>query len=182
MANREKIIIAMMIAAVFYGAFSYFFSSSSKPAFENATQNLKTLNEFASSLISSLAKEGQSDVETHILGLALAKWEKDPMVESGHPWLFGEITDTVATSVADVNFTYSGYLKTGDKIVAIINALEYEPGQALEEPGYVLLAVSPTQVIIKHQGGNKRMVVPLDETLVPADNSLKLKITSDKQD
>ena len=52
----------------------------------------------------------------------------------------------------------------GERRLAIINGLEYAPGDQLIEGGYKVSSVTPNQVVIvSTDGSNKKFVFPLEE-------------------
>lgn len=65
---------------------------------------------------------------------------------------------------------YSGYIKTGQKLFAVINGVEYARGDELAEGGYVLQAIDKASVLLEGTDGSsgrkftKRVPLVEDDT------------------
>ena len=59
---------------------------------------------------------------------------------------------------------YTGYLRMGDKRLAIINGMEYEAGDILEPDGFIIRSISPRRVVIAPPGAKKNTIIlPMEE-------------------
>jgi hypothetical protein len=60
---------------------------------------------------------------------------------------------------------YTGFLRMGDKRLAIINGMEYEVGEILEPGGFTIRSISPSRVVIAPPGRKKKtLILPMEET------------------
>ena len=62
-----------------------------------------------------------------------------------------------------VKLVYSGYLKIGDMILAIINGTEYGIGEPLDIPGFSVKYIAPHQVVVEVEGQIDNLILPLEE-------------------
>jgi hypothetical protein len=67
-------------------------------------------------------------------------------------------------SIPDLNVSYTGFLRMGDKRFAIINGVEYASGDRLDQGEYMVSSITPSQVVIVSTGrSKKRFIFPLEE-------------------
>jgi hypothetical protein len=60
---------------------------------------------------------------------------------------------------------YTGFLRMGEKKLAIINGMEYEAGDILEPDGFIIRSISPSRVVIAPAGKKKKtLTLPMEET------------------
>jgi len=165
--NREKIIVVLAVLALVYGAYEVFFRSApAPPTFQSSSQgkSLDTLNSFITK-VAEAAQEGLSETDTYIIKRAEAQWIQDPLIRIRKPPKV-EIKpeDVVATEEPEMEIAYTGYIEMGSMRLAIINGHEYQTGDRLEQGGYIVRSISPTQVEIVTSDKNKnRFIVPLQE-------------------
>ena len=165
--NREKIIVVFALLALVYGAYEIFFHAPPKaPTFQTASKgkSLDTLNSFITK-VAEAAQEGLSDTDNYIIQRAEAQWIQDPLIRIRKPPKVEiEPEDVVITDEPDVELAYTGYIEMGSMRLAIINGNEYESGERLEEGGYIVRTILPTQVVLVTTDGNKnRFIIPLQE-------------------
>ena len=67
-------------------------------------------------------------------------------------------------AAGDAVLLYTGYLKAGGRMIAVINGIEYEPGDVIEPGRYVVREITDQQVVIEERGG-KALVLPLDNRM-----------------
>jgi hypothetical protein len=164
MSKREKIIVGLMILVVIYGAYSLFFESSgTKPKGEAGSKAAKSVDVFVAEIAQSLSGLDLTGPGAYVMSRAETSWERDPFLDF-------ELTpsgggDPVVESIdIDTVLTYSGFLRMGNRGLAIINGMEYETGEMLEETGYVVKKITPTQVVVGVAGRSKEYVLLLTET------------------
>jgi hypothetical protein len=51
----------------------------------------------------------------------------------------------------------------GNKVLALINGMEYQVGEELESGGYVVLEIDPEKVVLQGKGRGGRITVPFTE-------------------
>jgi hypothetical protein len=170
MTTREKIIVGFMLLTVAYGVYAIFFESKGKtleaPAI-SATKELENLNAFITK-VAEASKAGLSKADKYIIQQAEAEWKQDPLISA-------ELKDRPESemqkekvvpqkSIPDLNVSYTGFLRMGDKKFAIINGVEYASGDQLEQGEYMVSSITPSQVVIVSTGqSKKRFIFPLEE-------------------
>ena len=172
MPRREIIIILLMITAVLFGGYSFFFTSPSKTDIEGKGKGLEALNKFIVDVAENLKKKDLSETDKYIIKQALAEWKREPFVK---PQLYvkpveleeeeedSDEEEEVITA-QELNLIYSGYLETVDKQLAIINGMEYEAGEMLGQEGYFIKNILPNRVVIGIMGRKNDIILPIEET------------------
>jgi hypothetical protein len=162
-----------MLLTVAYGVYALFFegkvkSSATPIASVSATQQLENLNAFITK-VAEASKAGLSKEDKYIISRAESPWKQDPLTTV-------ELTDrpeneinrqqqqVAKTTGPQLNVSYTGFMQMGDKRFAIINGLEYTTGDELEQGGFVVRSITPSQVVIfSTDRSKKKFVFPLEE-------------------
>jgi hypothetical protein len=167
MPRREIIIIVLMIIAVLFGGYSFFYTSPSKTDIEGKGKGLEALNKFIVDVAENLKKKDLSEADNYIIQQALAEWKREPFVK---PQLYVKLEEEDSDQEEEVitaqelNLIYSGYLEAVDKQLAIINGMEYETGEMLGQEGYFIKSIFPTRVVIGIIGRKNDIILPIEET------------------
>jgi hypothetical protein len=162
MSKREKILVGLMLLAVIYGIYVWFLSSPQQAATVSDDNELKGLNAFiikvAEKTTTRLSKN-----QAYVLQKAEAKWKQDPLIQI-EPKTSEEEEDS-HQPVLTAKMMYSGFLRMGDKRLAIINGMEYETGDILEPGGFIIRSISAGRVVIAPPGRKKKTIIlPMEET------------------
>ena len=169
MEKREKIIVALAVVALLYGAYALFIEPQpGKPTFATKTTqktDLDTLNTFITR-VATATKEGLSEKDSYIIQRAENKWMRDPLVRIRKPKESeNESQKTVKMAHPGFAIQYTGFLEMGTMRLAIINGSEYAAGDRLEQGGYIVRRISPNQIVVATEDGSKDLfIVPLQET------------------
>ena len=165
MAKREKIVILVMIVAILYGVYSFFLSSPPPEApGQNEAMGIETLNNFVVDAAQELFSEKSAAIDGYILSQARSEWAKDPFYVSAN-----RLSSQRAAKDIDldqnqkIRLTYTGYIEVANKRLAIINDLEYETGEALNQPGYYVKLITPKRVVLGVEGEIENVILPLEE-------------------
>jgi hypothetical protein len=167
MPRREIIIIVLMIIAVLFGGYSFFYTSPSKTDIEGKGKGLEALNKFIVDVAENLKKKDLSEADNYIIQQALAEWKREPFLK---PQLYVKLEEEDSDQEEEVitaqelNLIYSGYLEAVDKQLAIINGMEYEIGEMLGQEGYFIKSIFPTRVVIGIMGSKNDIILPIEET------------------
>jgi hypothetical protein len=160
MSKREKILVGLMSLAVLYGIFVWF------PSLQQPTDNLnddskkKKLNAFIIKVVDKTTN-GLSKTQAYVLQKAEAKWNQDPLIQIEPKPIVEEDNQQ---PVLKTKLLYTGFLRMGDKRLAIINGMEYETGDILEPGGLMVRSISPSRVIIAPPGRKmKTIALPMEE-------------------
>jgi hypothetical protein len=157
--KREQIILGVMAVAILYGLFTFIAGGSLKKRFtispEVSTNEIKAI---ASDTTDAVNKDALSVTEAYALSRIEADWRHDPFYEKK---AYSEMVQTAKAAAkvdAAVNFSYTGYMEYGGRLMAIINGLEYGAGEALDVPGYILRSISPAKVIIENKADSRTKI------------------------
>jgi hypothetical protein len=161
MSKREKILIGLMLLAVVYGIYAWFLSSPQQAATLNNNYEQKALKAFIIK-VAEKSTTGLSKNQAYVLQKAEAKWKRDPLIQI-EPKTSEEEEDS-QQPVLTSKIMYTGFLRMGDKRLAIINGMEYEAGDRLEPGGFVIRSISPSRVVIAPPGRKKKTIIlPMEE-------------------
>ncbi|MCK5544355.1 MAG: hypothetical protein KAI35_04000 [Desulfobulbaceae bacterium] len=164
MKTREKIIAGLAFIALIYMVISLLFSSP-----ENDTKELEKisqdLNQFATQAVMKAVGAQPSELDLYVTDMAEAEWMNNPFLKSESPVISEQVDNVTATSGETMEITYTGYLKTMEKKLAIINDFEYEEGEMLDRIGYLVLDITPGRVVIVDKKKKKNQIIlPMEET------------------
>ena len=131
-----------------------------------ATLNDDNQQEALNAFIIKVAEKtttGLSRNIAYVLQKAEAKWERDPLIQIEPKT--AEEEENSQQPVLPSKMTYSGFLRMGDKRLAIINGMEYEAGDILEPGGFIIRSISASRVVIASPGSKKKTInLPMEET------------------
>ena len=157
-----------MLLTVTYGIYAVFFEgkTSSKPTTISASKELENLNAFILK-VAEASKAGLSKGDKYIIQRAETEWKQDPLISADltdRPQ--DELNQQQAAREVDprLKVSYTGFMQMGDKKFAIINGIEYASGDELEQGGFVVRKITPSQVVIVTTGRIKKSIIfPLEE-------------------
>jgi hypothetical protein len=168
MKKREKIIVAVMVAALLYGCYHFLFSDSSGSN-KNVFNNIQApVNEFVTDLIMRIRQSDSTERDNLILKKSSGVWKKDPFLVLQKITNVEEENKKKEKIILSKNlagaFNYSGYIEMGKSRLGIINGREYLAGDNLAIKGAVLQKVSPKEVHILLEEGQGVIVIPIEDT------------------
>lgn len=161
MNKREKVILIITAIVAVVAGYLMFFDSGTKVAGID-TESLMSIDElqkFVNEMSDTVSKDTLSDKDAYVIEMATSPWANDPFSDVQLP---DESDKKQATE--EIKMTYSGYVQIGEKLMAIINGTEYQAGEELSQPGYVVEQITPEKVVIK-VGNRKTISLPLEETM-----------------
>ncbi len=165
MSNREKIIVVAAVLALIYGVYIVFLEPNAKqPKFTTSQNQLENLNNFITK-VTAATKEGLSERDIEIIKRAEKAWVRDPLIRMRKPVAVEEEIQQAEKEIqAAVMILYTGYLEMGTTRLAIINGNEYAAGDKLDQEGYVVRSISPSQIVLATTDGTNNMfIVPLQD-------------------
>ena len=160
-----------MLLTVVYGVYTVFFedkNSTAEPVTAiSASNDLENLNAFIAK-VAEASKAGLSAKDKYIIERAEAEWKQDPLISvnlTNRPESeIQKSKEVTKVSIPDLKVAYTGFMQMGDKTFAIINGVEYSAGDQLEQGGYMVRSISPSQVVIvSTRDSNQRFIFPLEE-------------------
>ncbi len=148
MVMREKILIILCAIAGLYLAVYMFMGQNKKdlPAPTNE-MSLTSADKFAEKQLLMFKKFEQRDADEMIIKKADVKWHNDPFADLE---LLKQIEGTSEEEPPGKNankekhepLLYSGFLQVGNKLMAIVNGMEYEKGDTIEGTYYKVFSIS----------------------------------------
>jgi len=156
MAKREKVIVFIMVLAILYGVYTFFIASSpkrSKPVSVSTGVEKGNVNKLVENVSKVLKDDGSAVVDAYIVARAEEEWGTDPFYMENIP----------SGYTGEVKLVYTGYMKIGNREIAIINGVDYQVGDELEMAGYRVKSISPSMVIVVNKEGEEKITVPLSE-------------------
>ena len=166
MSNREKIIVVVAVLALIYGVYIVFLEpKAQQPKFTTSQNQLEDLNNFITK-VAAATKESLSERDSEIIKRAEKAWVRDPLIRMRKPVEDEEVTQQAEKqNQPEGMILYTGYLEMGTTRLAIINGNEYAAGDTLDQDGYVVRSISPSQIVLATTDGTNNMfIVPLQET------------------
>jgi hypothetical protein len=161
MTKREKVIMGLMLTVIILGAYS-FLSSPSKNIAVDSEKAISELNKVIVDLAKKINRDDQSNV-AYILQKAAEKWKKDPFVQSSGHFDVADKEESYQSGLSEpASILFSGFIHAGDKMLAIINGLEYEEGDVMGSGGYSVKKISREKVILE-SGSGKDLVVLIEK-------------------
>jgi hypothetical protein len=167
MSKREKIILSVMAATVLIGGYLYFGTGASGSRSKVETLSDASAGDFVQKVIQQFRDDTTLARELFTIRSAERQWGKDPFVKSG-----ALLSDTARQTVQDkppagaagqLNLVYTGYIQVGAQRLAIINDMEYAPGDAIDDQGYYVRRIRPHQVEIGKLKASDTIVLKLTE-------------------
>ena len=163
--KRERIIVIVMIIVVVYGAYSFFSKPEEKRLVQSSKNKLADLKQFVVEAATSLSNEYISATDQYIIEQAGKRWPQNPFLQSGALLTSEPFEARAEVTIDSIKLSYTGFLQTSDKFLAIINGSEYERGEQLSEAGYYIKKISPRTVVIGIKNNKENITLPLDESV-----------------
>lgn len=148
MAKREKILIGLCAAGLIFLVYSSFIGKEKKSVHttDNAPTTAST-DQFVTEQLILLKKSDRIEADRQIISKAAVNWENDPfasqeLIRQIEGYAENEKTPSQINKEKQEPLLYSGYIKVGDKVLAIVNGMEYEKGDTIEGTSYEVFSVS----------------------------------------
>jgi hypothetical protein len=167
MSKREKFVLSIMAATVLMGGYLYFGPGASGSRSSVETLSDASAGDFVQQVIQQFRDDTTLARELFTIRSAERQWGKDPFVKSGV-----QLSDTAQQTVQDkapagaagqLNMVYTGYIEVGAHRLAIINDMEYAPGDAIDDQGYYVRRIQPHLVEIGKLNAPDAIVLKLTE-------------------
>lgn len=153
MSNREKIIVIMASVAVLYGMYEYLFSAKPGVPQKNAEDKEDT-GLYISRISQELVKANLTPLKKCFIEKTEKKWE-DVFIPAPLPAPEDESGEELQNIKPPV---YTGYLEMENRIMAIIDGMEYVTGDFLPGSGYELILISPEEITVRNK---KKELLPI---------------------
>ena len=168
LTTQQKIILAVMIIVIFYGAYDFFLASGAKTSPADTADTKATsaqLATFVADLTAKTAKDSTGQFDAYVIRRAEMPWTRDPFYKKKSLRDMPGFKGVAGTNSFDMDasFNYSGYLDMGGMKMAIINDIEYQEGDPLETKGYVLKEIYPDMIVILNETNGVKFAVSLQD-------------------
>lgn len=169
MTTREKIIVGVMCLTIVYGAYELLGAQTAKKPTAAATANpMEELRKFVAEVMQKMDTGKLGGEYQYLVGQAGTDWTRDPFLPSTLPLKQQRAAQATSQkpsgpSGPDQAFVFTGFLQIGNSKLAVINAKEYEVGEALDVQGYYLKSLSSERAVIGRVDGSETIQVPLTE-------------------
>lgn len=174
MVMREKILITLCAAAGLFLAVYMFMGQNKKaPLVPINKISLTSTDKFVAEQSKILRKIEQRDVDEVIIKKAAVRWYNDPFASIE---LIRQIEGTSDEEQSGMNANtaekksvlYSGFLQVGNRVLAIVNGMEYEKGDTIEGTYYKLFSISTsTESIMLRSPDSAIITVQLTDDISP---------------
>ena len=126
---------------------------------ETANQASKILEKIDNNLASLKIIEQKKTSADYLISKIESEWKNDPFskLENG-----SEKGRKSAGDLEISDFIYSGFIKLGNKMLAVIDGMEYTTGERIKASGYKIIRITPKKVVINNNM-NKQIVLYLKE-------------------
>jgi hypothetical protein len=158
MSKREKIILAAVLVALLYAAYTFYSEPSPQKANVAAETELSGVRALATQLSDELKKDSLTDNERYILDRADAEWSTDPFLE--RKLSSASAPGRGAAGAQSNEFVYSGYLEVNQRRLAVVNGMEYVVGEQLESGGYIIKSIDPEKVVLEDLSKGGQITLP----------------------
>jgi hypothetical protein len=135
------------VIAVVWGAVMTFGPKKSVNELEPGSSG--DINQFVTAVADKIKGDGNYDKNVHILTLAMQNRFRNPF--------FGR---DIAIKGGDSEYVYSGYVRNGNTIFALINSNEYRSGDTIDGTQCEIVSISPKRVILMEK--NRKRILPIE--------------------
>ena len=146
MEKREKIMLGALAATLALAGVLQFSSPGGPPLPGAAAPSALNMDE----VLHSVEQAKLPPASAYRLSLLADNATGDPFY-GGQGGLSQDEAEAGQGGAAE--FVYSGYIKIGPKIFAVINGVEYAHGDELAEGGYVVQAIDKNSVLLERTDG-----------------------------
>ena len=168
MGKREKILVGLMVVALLYAGFELVYRLvETGPEIQQQVDAAGT-QELAAIAGQAMQEASLEERQLHVLKAASAPWVDSPFAVLPTPAVDPEEVDTdfeVVDAPEDrrIPLFYSGYMEMGDRRLAVINGIEYRPGEEMSIAGLILESIEPHQVVVRCTQRQEVKTVPYEE-------------------
>lgn len=164
MTLREKILVGLMIVAVAIGGLVIVSDGTGGRTANDPAGAPDPLTEMLTRLTNQFDSGPSLQNSRYILATAQSLWQKTLFLDKDSAAFDNEDSIDAAQGLpANVTLTYSGYIETPRRRVAVINGIEYVVGDQLDQSTYIVHAITPQQVVITTPQ-QRMLAIPLVES------------------
>lgn len=155
MTTRERILLIGMGGVLVWAGTSVLLSMRPGAKSQNKYSLINGgIRHFAETQRTLIAPLRLTEAERRILAQAILPWADSPFVD--------RTGESAIVEAPTQQFSYSGYLRVGEAVFAIINGREYRVSESVGDSGFSLESIKPDHVVLIAEGGKRRMTLPLE--------------------
>jgi hypothetical protein len=138
-SKRERVLLGGMGAAILASVVYLLWPSSAPRSPEMTPQKLADSRKAAESQLQALERVKLTSREMHAVTNAQDTWPRDPL---------GPKPPDPEAQVDRDKFHFTGFIRIGDRSLAVINGREYQVGEQLESGGFEVGEITPEAVVL----------------------------------
>lgn len=152
-SNREKIIVILAAVAMLYGIYEYIFYAKQPVQHRNPEDTEEMLQQIGR-ISQKLVQTSLTPLENYLIEKTETKWD-DIFISTPLP----KKEDEPKEKLHKIKLPeYTGYLEMENRMIAIINGMEYVTGDFLPGNRYELIRISPKEITVR---SSKRELFPI---------------------
>ncbi len=166
LTKRQKLLLGLAAVAILYAIYNGIIASPLGKQMDDPAKKMMELKTFVAEVTAVAGRGELSDRDSYMISRANTDWLRNPFYDkrSYQEWkMFGNPAQADGVANAEAAFRYLGYLEADQKMLAVINGIEYAAGERLEESDYMLLSIQPSRVVIANRTDGTKLVIPLQE-------------------
>jgi len=153
-SKRERILLGVMGAAILASAVYLLWPSAAPPSPEMTPQKLEESRKAAEAQLQALERVKLSNREMHAVTNSQEPWPRDPLAPR---------PPDPETAVDKDKFHYTGFVRIGDRKLAVINGREYQVGEQLETGGFEVVEITPSEVVLQGLVRKNSVRIPYED-------------------
>lgn len=151
MSRREKILVIASVAAFIWGMVMVAGQLGQDRG--AGSTPVKDVSAFVAAVGTTVNEDPSKGLDAMVLSRARGPWGDNPFYEAG-PVNYDPGED----------LHYQGYVRSGSRVIALINNREYRLGETMEGRDIKVRAITADRVVLVDQSGRKR-ILPLEGDL-----------------
>jgi len=153
-SKRERILLGAMGTAVLVTAVIMFWPGGQPPSPEMTPAKLAESQKAAEGQVQALELIKLQERESYAVKNAQLPWPGDP---------FAPKPPDPEAQVDRAKFQYTGFIKLGNRNLAVINGREYQVGESLDTGGFEVLEITAEAVVLQSTGRKNTVRIPYQD-------------------
>jgi len=163
MNRREAIIVIIALIIGGYAAADYFIlskkqGSSPQEQLQSKITKIEAVAAQAMGEMVAVNKVANNAHLPYILASLEGPWQTDPFIQ------YDPQADKGTSDLDEAlpELVYSGFIRAGKRVLAVVNGMEYMVGETLKEVGFKLKSITASKVVLLTQA-NREVTLTLQE-------------------
>ncbi len=154
LSRREKIVVIIALLAVIIGGYDIFIEMRHRKiggSFSGMDENfIEDIDEFVKKMNNIILSNNLSKLDLYLLDFKDKKWKDPFFLKEKNPHI--KKHDNGKSLLK-----YSGFLSMGNRLIAVINDMEYEKGDQIIGTEYIIKEIRPNFVAVTDQHKVKKI-------------------------